>query len=101
MAAVRRRVPGPIGGANGYNSGVQAQPGNAARWERTPWRHWRRWFGYGWRKRGVWVGDQWIIEYQSERKRARQALEEAYAPALGEASQYASRQYGSTPGGLT
>lgn len=53
-------------------------------WQRVPFWHPRRWFGYSWRE---WQYDaytmmaeydgQWV--YQTHEQRARQILEEAYA----------------------
>lgn len=71
---------GSVGGAG--NPGQQRHTMEAPTWERTPWWSWRRWIRREtWRIfRGDYVGGRqfggWV--YQTDRKRARHALEQAF-----------------------
>ena len=59
-------------------------------WHRTPkWKFWRYWFGYRWQRwlYGPTMYDNATFEYRTDKQRAREVLEERYAPTeLGQMS---------------
>lgn len=81
MAAVKGGVSTPSAGIGWGEANRPPQ------WEITPRTHWRRWFGYKWRKRS-WGpnpipshnSNVWDWRYQTTKKRAREGLEEQFGP---------------------